>query len=42
MILRGSAQSSLRDTVRDNRCVYEVHEERMQTGYRMRGTGLSH
>ena len=33
MILRGGAQSSLRpDTVRDNRCDYEVHEGRMQTG----------
>ena len=33
MILHGGAQSSLRpDTVRDNRCDYEVHEERMQTG----------
>ena len=32
--LQGGAQSSLRpDTVRDNRCDYEVHEERMQTGY---------
>jgi hypothetical protein len=32
--LRGGAQSSLRpDTVRDNRCDYEVHEEWMQTGY---------
>ncbi len=40
MILRGSAQSSLRpDTVRDNRYVYEVHEERMQTGYRMAYAG---
>jgi hypothetical protein len=40
MILHGSAQSSLRpDTVRDNRCVYEVHEERMQTGYRMAYAG---
>ena len=35
MILHGGAQSSLRpDTVRDNRCDYEVHEERMQTRYR--------
>jgi hypothetical protein len=40
MILHGSAQSSLRpDTVRDNRCVYEVHEERTQTGYRMAYAG---
>ena len=32
--LRGGAQSSLRpDTVRDNRCDYEVHEGWMQTGY---------
>ena len=32
--LHGGAQSSLRpDTVRDNRCDYEVHEEWMQTGY---------
>ena len=35
MILHGGAQSSLRpDTVRDNRGDYEVHEGRMQTGYR--------
>ena len=33
MILHGGAQSSLRpDTVRDNRCDYEMHEGRMQTG----------
>src|SRR6266516_3046603 len=33
--LQGGAQSSLRpDTVRDNRCDYEVHEGRMQTGCR--------
>jgi hypothetical protein len=33
MILHGGAQSSLRpDTVRDNRCDYEVHEGWMQTG----------
>jgi hypothetical protein len=31
--LQGGAQSSARpDTVRDNRCRYEVHEGRMQTG----------
>src|SRR5262247_1086227 len=31
--LHGGAQSSPRpDTVRDNRCRYEVHEGRMQTG----------
>ncbi len=35
MPLHGGAQSSLRpDTVRDNRCVYEAHEGRMQTGCR--------
>ena len=35
MILHGGAQSSLRpDTVRDNRCDYEVHEERIKTRYR--------
>ncbi len=35
MILHGGAQSSLRpDTVWDNRCDYEVHEGRMQTGCR--------
>ena len=35
MILHGSAQSSLRpDTVRDNRCRYEVREGRMQTEHR--------
>jgi hypothetical protein len=40
MILHGGAQSSLRpDTVRDNRCDYEVHEERMQTGYRTAHAG---
>jgi len=40
MILHGGAQSSLRpDTVRDNRCDYEVHEERMQTGYRKAHAG---
>ncbi len=33
MILQGGVQSSLRpDTVRDNRCDYEAHEGRMQTG----------
>src|SRR6516164_327974 len=33
--LQGGAQSSARpDTVRDNRCRYEVHEGRMQTGRR--------
>src|SRR5262252_10994562 len=33
--LHGGAQSSLRpDTVRDNRSDYEVHEGRMQTGFR--------
>ena len=33
--LPGGAQSSLRpDTVRDNRSDYEVHEGRMQTGFR--------
>src|SRR5262249_7002500 len=33
--LHGGAQSSLRpDTVRDNRVDYEVHEGRMQTGFR--------
>ncbi len=45
MILNGGAQSSLRpDTVWDNRCYYDVHEERMQTGYRTAygGAGLSH
>jgi len=32
MPLHGGAQSSPRpDTVRDNRCDYEVHEGRMQT-----------
>jgi len=43
MPLRGGAQSSLRpDTVRDYRCDYEVHEERMQTGRRTAhvGSGL--
>ncbi len=35
MILHGGVQSSLRpDTVRDNRCDYEAHEGRMQTGCR--------
>ena len=35
MILHGGAQSSLRpDTVRDNRCDYEAHDGRMQTGRR--------
>jgi hypothetical protein len=33
MILHGGAKSSPRpDTVRDNRCDYEAHEGRMQTG----------
>jgi hypothetical protein len=43
MILHGGAQSSLRpDTVRDNRCDYEAHEGRMQTGRRTAhaGSGL--
>ena len=32
MTLHGGAQSCFRpDTVRDNRCDYEVHEGRMQT-----------
>jgi hypothetical protein len=43
--LQGGAQSSLRpDTVRDNRCDYEVHEGWMQTGCwarRMLGASLS-
>ncbi len=40
MILHGGAPSSLRpDTVRDNRCDYEVHEGRMQTGYRTADAG---
>src|SRR6266699_1167629 len=35
MPLHGGAQSSPRpDAVRDNRCGYEVHEGRMQTGCR--------
>ena len=38
--LQGGAQSSLRpDTVRDNRCDYEVHEGRMQTGRRTAHAG---
>jgi hypothetical protein len=43
MILHGGAQSSLRpDTVRDNRCDYEAHDGRMQTGRRTAhaGSGL--
>jgi hypothetical protein len=43
MILHGGAQSSLQpDTVRDNRCGYEAHEGRMQTGRRTAhaGSGL--
>ena len=42
--LQGGAQSSARpDTVRDNRCRYEVHEGRMQIEHRKRmpGAGLS-
>ena len=40
MILQGGAQSSLRpDTVRDNRCDYEAHEGRMQTGRRTAHAG---
>ena len=42
--LQGGAQSSARpDTVRDNRCRYEVHEGRMQMEHRKRmpGAGLS-
>src|SRR6516162_7899540 len=42
--LQGGAQSSTRpDTVRDNRCRYEVHEGRMQMEHRKRmpGAGLS-
>ena len=40
MILHGGAQSSLRpDTVRDNRCDYEAHEGRMQTGRRTAHAG---
>ena len=40
MILHGGAPSSLRpDTVRDNRCDHEVHEGRMQTGYRTADAG---
>ena len=40
MILHGGAQSSLRpDTVRDNRCGYEAHEGRMQTGRRTAHAG---
>jgi hypothetical protein len=40
MILQGGAQSSLRpDTVRDNRCGYEAHEGRMQTGRRTAHAG---
>ena len=35
MTLQGGVQSSPRpDPVRDNRCDYEVHEGRMQTGWR--------
>jgi hypothetical protein len=38
--LHGGARSSARpDTVRDNRCGYEVHEGRMQTGRRMGHAG---
>ena len=40
MILHGGAQSSARpDTVRDNRCRYEVHEGRMQTEHRTAHAG---
>ena len=40
MTLHGGAQSSLRpDTVRDNRRDYEVHEGRMQTGWRTANAG---
>src|SRR5215475_1377 len=40
MILHGGAQSSLRpDTVRDNRCDYEAHDGRMQTGRRTAHAG---
>jgi hypothetical protein len=40
MVLHGGAQSSLRpDTVRDNRCDYEAHEGRMQTGRRTDDSG---
>src|SRR5215469_15110148 len=38
--LQGGAQSSARpDTVRDNRCRYEVHEGRMQTEHRTAHAG---
>ena len=38
--LQGGAQSSTRpDTVRDNRCDYEVHEGRMQTEHRTAHVG---
>ena len=38
--LQGGAQSSARpDTVRDNRCRYEVHEGRMQTEHRTAHVG---